>query len=95
LATTCRLATAAGGAATRPAVAALAPKTLSLVGATATRALIGAAAISRALTATATFATGCALTNACCGTTITAPWTFRFAYVMFVTLVVLLMMVVR
>jgi hypothetical protein len=33
----------------------------------------------RALTVTATFATGCALTNACCGTTITAPWTLRLA----------------
>jgi hypothetical protein len=79
LATTCRFTTAAGGAATRPAVAALAPRTLSRVGATATRAFIGAAAISRAFTVTAAFATGCALTNARCGTTITAPCTFRFA----------------
>ena len=39
-------------------------------------------------------ATGCALTNACCGTTITEPWTLRFAYVMFVIFVVLWMMVV-
>jgi hypothetical protein len=78
-ATTCRLAMAAGGAVTWPAVAALEPSTLACVGATATRALMGADAICCALTLTATFATGCALTKACCGTTITAPCTFRFA----------------
>ena len=94
MATTCRFATAVGGAATRPALAAFDPRTLSLVGATATRELMGAEAISRALTATAVLATGCALTNACCRTTITAPWIFRFAYVTFVTFVVLWMMVV-
>jgi hypothetical protein len=52
------------------------------------------AAICRALTVTDAFATGCALTNACCGTTITAPWTFRLAYVRFVIVVDLLTMVV-
>jgi hypothetical protein len=94
LATTCRLAIAAGGAATRPALAALAPNTLAGVGATEARALTDMVAICCALTATDAFATGCALTNACCGTTITAPCTLLFAYVMFVMVVELLMMVV-
>src|SRR5579859_2970291 len=57
LAITCRLITAAGGAATRLAVAALDPSTLSRVGATATLELMGAAAISRALTTTAALPT--------------------------------------
>jgi hypothetical protein len=94
LAITCRFATAAGGAATRFAVAALAPSTLSRVGATATLALIGAEAISRAFTATAALPTGCALTKVRCGTAITAPLTFLFTYVTFVMFVVLLTMVV-
>ena len=94
MATTWRAATEAGGADTWSAVAALEPSTLSLVGATATEALMGAEAMSRALTETETLDTGWALTNACCGTTITAPWTLRLAYVMFVMLVVLWMMVV-
>jgi hypothetical protein len=50
-------------------------------------------AICWVLTATDAFATGCALANACCGTTTTAPCTLRLAYVTFV-IVVLLMMVV-
>jgi hypothetical protein len=57
---TCRFITAAGRALTRFAVANFAPSTLSRVGATATRALTGAAAISRAFTTTAARATGCA-----------------------------------
>ena len=88
-ATTCRFMIAAGGAVTWPAVAAFAPSTLSRVGATATRAVIGAAASSRAFTVTDALATGCALTNACWGTTITAPCTFRLAYVTLVMVVVL------
>jgi len=79
LATTWRLATAAGGAVTCPAVEALDPRTLSRVGATATLPLNGADAICCALTCTLACATGCALVNACCGTTITAPCTPRFA----------------
>lgn len=78
-ATTCRLATAAGGAATCPAVEAFAPCTACRVGATATRPLTDADAISCAFTVTDTFATGCALANAFCGTAITAPCTPRFA----------------
>jgi hypothetical protein len=91
---TCRFITAAGGALTRFAVAALAPNTLSRVGATAALALTGAAAMSRAFTTTAARATGCAPAKARCGTTVTAPCTFRFAYVTFVMFVVLLTMVV-
>jgi hypothetical protein len=78
LATTGRLATAAGGAATRAALFALGPSTLSREGATAALELTGAEAISRTFTATATLATGCALTKARCGTAVTAPATFRF-----------------
>jgi hypothetical protein len=94
LAITCRFATAFGGAATRFAVAALAPSTLSRVGATATLELIGAEAISRALTTTAARPTGCAFTKVRCGTAVTAPLTFRFTYVTFVMFVFLLTMVV-
>ena len=66
------------------------------MGTTATLALTGAAAICRASTLTAARATGCALAKACCGTTVTAPWTFLFAYVTFVmvVLVVLLLIIV-
>lgn len=78
-ATTCRFITAAGGAATWPAVEAFAPSTACGVGATATRAVTGADAICCAFTATATFATGCALANAVCGTAVTAPCTVLFA----------------
>jgi hypothetical protein len=78
-ATTCRAATAAGGALTCPAVAACNPITDSRVGAIATRALMGADAISFALTCTRAAATGCALVKACCGTTMTAPCTLRLA----------------
>ena len=78
LAITCRFATAVGGAATRFAVEARAPSTLSRVGATATLELIGAEAISRALTTIAALPTGWALTKARCGTAVTAPLTFRF-----------------
>ena len=78
LATTGRLATAAGGAATCPALLALAPSTLSRAGATAALELMGAEAISRMFTVTATLATGCALTKARCGTAVTAPATFLF-----------------
>jgi hypothetical protein len=78
LAITCRFTTAAGGAATRFAVEALAPSTLSRVGATATLELIGAEAMSRAFTATAALPTGCALTKVRCGTAVTAPRTFLF-----------------
>jgi hypothetical protein len=94
LAITCRFITAAGGAVTRFAVAALAPSTLSRVGAMATLELMGAEAISRALTTAADLATGCALTKARCGTAVTAPLTSRFTYVTFVMFVVLLTMVV-
>jgi len=79
LAITWRLATAAGGAATRLAVAARAPRTLCCVGATATLALTGADAICWAFTATAARFTGCALVKACCGTAVTAFLTFRLA----------------
>jgi hypothetical protein len=94
LAITCRLATAAGGAVTRPALFACNPSTLSREGATAALELTGAEATSRAFTATAARATGCALTKARCGTAVTAPATFLFTYVTFVMLVVLLTMVV-
>jgi hypothetical protein len=89
-----RLSTAGGGAATRFAVAARAPSTLFGVGATAARALTDVEASSLALTATATLATGCALTKACCGTAVTAPATFLFTYVTLVIVVLLLTMVV-
>jgi len=78
LATTARLATAAGGAATRFAVFACNPRTLLRFGATAARALTGADATSLALTATADRETDCPLVKACCGTAVTAPETFRF-----------------
>lgn len=94
MAITCRFDTAAGGAATRFAVAALAPSTLSRVGVTATLELTGAEAISLAFTTTATLPTGCALTKARCGTAVTAPCTFLFTYVTFVMFVVLLTIVV-
>jgi hypothetical protein len=64
------------------------------VGATATLELIGAEAISRALTTAVALPTGCALTKARCGTAVTAPLTFRFTYVTFVMFVVLLTTVV-
>jgi hypothetical protein len=64
------------------------------VGATATLAFTETLAICCALTATAAWATGCAPAKVRCGTTITAPCTFLFAYVTFVTVVLLLMMVV-
>jgi len=70
------------------------PITLLEVGATTARAFTGAAAISLALTATAARATGCPLLKACCGTAVTAPETFLFAYVTLLMTVVLLMMVV-
>jgi hypothetical protein len=77
LAITCRLATAGGGSATRPALD-LDPITLSREGATVALELTGPEAISRTFTATATAATGCALMNARCGTIVTAPATFLF-----------------
>jgi hypothetical protein len=89
-----RLATAAGGAATWFAVLACDPSTLFYVGATAARELIGADAISRALTATAARAIGCPLLKACCGTAVTAPETPRFTYVTLLIVVLLLTMVV-
>ena len=91
---TCRFITAAGGAVTRFAVANFAPSTLSRVGATAALELTAALAISCSFTLTAVRATGCAPAKARCGTAVTAPLTFRFTYVTFVMLVVLLMMVV-
>ena len=56
--------------------------------------LTGAALSCSAFTVTAAFATGCALAKACCGTAVTAPWTFRFTYVTFVMFVVFLLMMV-
>ena len=94
LAITCRLATAAGGAATCPALLAIDPSTLSREGATVALELTGTEAISRAFTATAALATGCALTKVRCGTAVTAPATFLFTYVTLVMLVVLLTIVV-
>ena len=91
---TWRLATAAGGAATRFAVAARAPSTLLFVGATAARETTGAEASCCAFTFTAALATGCALTKACCGTAVTAPETLRFTYVTLLTVVLLFTMVV-
>jgi hypothetical protein len=78
LAITCRLATAGGGAATRPALLDLDPITLSREGATVALELTGPEAISRAFTVIATAATGCALMKARCGTIVTAPATFLF-----------------
>jgi hypothetical protein len=79
LAITCRFATAGGGAAIRrPVLLALDPSTLSREGATVALELTGAEAISRMFTATATFATGCALTKVRCGTAVIAPATFLF-----------------
>jgi hypothetical protein len=93
-ATTTRLATAAGGAITRFAVLAWDPRTLLEVGATAALEFAGAEAISLALTLTAARATGCPLAKDCCGTAVTAPETFLFAYVTLLMVVVLLTMVV-
>ena len=93
-ATTGRVATAAGGAATRFAVLARAPSTLFEVGASAALELIGAEARSFAFTATADRATGCALAKARCGTAVTAPETPLFTYVTFVMFVLLLTIVV-
>jgi hypothetical protein len=67
---------------------------LSRVGVTATLGFTDALAICCAFTATAAWATGCAPAKARCGTTITAPCTFLFAYVTFVMVVLLLIMVV-
>lgn len=77
-ATTCRFITAAGGAATWPAVDALPPSTDWGVGFAATRRVIGAAATCCGVTLTATFATGWALVNAPWGTAVTAPGTVLF-----------------
>src|SRR5579862_9579392 len=93
-ATTCLLATAAGGAATRFAALACAPITDWRAGGTAARELTGALENCRAFTATADRATGCALANACCGTAVTPPCTFRFTYVTLLMVVLLLTMVV-
>jgi hypothetical protein len=79
LTTTARLITAAGGAATWPALEAFAPNTACGVGTTATRGVIGADAICCGVTFTAAPATGCALANAFCGTAVTAPATVRLA----------------
>ena len=78
LATTCRLATAAAAQLRVPRYSLSIPSTLSREGATAALELTGAEAISRAFTATAARATGCALTKARCGTAVIAPATFLF-----------------
>src|SRR5207245_1138165 len=91
---TCRFITAAGGAVTWFAVEAFAPSTAAGVGFTATLALTGAALSCSAFTATAAFATGCALAKARCGTAVTAPCTFRFAYVTFVMVVLLVLLLI-
>lgn len=72
-----RLATACGGAATRPAVFACGPITDSRPGGTAARVITGVVRICDAFTATALRFTGCALTKARCGTAATAPCTLR------------------
>ena len=94
LAITCRPATAGGGAATCPALLALDPSTLTREGATVALELTGTEAISRMFMATATLATGCALTKVRCGTAVIAPATFLFTWTTFVMLVDLLTMVV-
>src|SRR5580658_4825883 len=87
-ATTGRLVTAAGGlvAAGLPA-----PRTLLLTGSTATVCDTGAAASSRTGTDTTFRDTDRAFTNVSCETTVTPPFTLRFAYVMLFTVVVRLM----
>jgi hypothetical protein len=75
-------------------VSACAPSTLFGVGATAALAITGAEATSLAFTATADRATGCPLLNVCCGTAVTAPETFLFAYVTLLIVVLLLTIVV-
>src|SRR5258708_7175687 len=76
-ATTGRLVTAAGGL----VVTALpAPNTLPRTGSTATLCDTGADASSLAGTETTFLATGRAFTNVSCETTVTPPFTFRFAY---------------
>jgi hypothetical protein len=64
------------------------------VGATAALDVTGIEATSFAFTATAERATGCALTNARCGTAVTAPETLRFTYVTLLIVVLLLTIVV-
>ena len=86
MATTGRLAIAAGGRAAWLAVEAWIPRTLSLVGATATLAPTGADATCRTFTATAARATGCAPVKAACGTAVTPPGTVLLTYVMLVLL---------
>ena len=78
MATTWRLASAAGGAATRPALLAFDPRTLSREGVMAALELKGAEATSRAFTATAALPTGWAVTKVRCGTAVIAPATCRF-----------------
>jgi hypothetical protein len=94
LATIGRRAIAAGGTLTRFAVLKRAPSTLFCVGATATLALMGMDANCLTSTATATRATGCALTKACCGIAEIAPETLRFAYLTLTMFVSLRMIVV-
>jgi len=94
LATTVRLAIAAGGCATRFALEADAPRTLLLVGATTALELTGAAAICCAFTATADLATACELTKLVCETAVTPPGAVLFTYLMFVLLTVVLFTVV-
>src|SRR5882672_2839729 len=94
LAMTCRFAMAAGGAVTRFAVFARAPRTLSRVGATSTLEAMDAEEMSRSFIDTLALPTGCALANVRCGTAVTAPRTFLFTYVTFVMLVVVMTMVV-
>ena len=77
-ATTGRLTTASGGRATRLAVGADVPRTLSRLGATTALDTTGAAAICFSFTGTAALATGAELRNAFCGTAVTAPGTARF-----------------
>src|ERR1700733_8473876 len=94
LATIGRRAIAAGGPLTRFSVLKGAPRTLFCVGAPGPPALMGMDANCLTLTATATRATGCALTKACCGTAEIAPATLRFAYLTLTMFVSLRMMVV-
>ena len=78
-ATTGRLTTASGGRATRLAVGADVPRTLSRVGATTALDTIGAEAICFSFTGTADLATGAEFRNAFCGTAVTPPGTVWFA----------------
>jgi hypothetical protein len=73
-------------------VLACAPSTAEGAGATAALAITGIALSCCGFTRMADCATGCALAKLCCGTAVTAPFTFRFTYLTLLIVVLLLVL---